>query len=673
MVLHRPGYRHTVVPGGPRLIASHAVRSAPARVRVPSRCLPADAHRPRRVSAWPRWRSTGSTCSGFRRSLPRPRGPAPHPPGPRPRLSPERSRGRPEGLRRPGRSRRDRTPRCRRRPPRPRRRHFRAGTSARTLAPSLICPCQSCAASPRHPTARGGVMTRPSSDGLTNRCPEPPGDREAPARPAIARNPDNEGLVIQMSSPARRLRALIPAAALAAGLLAATATAAPAPTSASPPSSPPGVRRLDRGPQGHGVRGKRRTRPRRRARRPASPTMYRSSVRGFACEKMTASQAHRLAADPRVALRRAGRPGPHQRHPVGRHLGPRPHRPAPAPAGRLLHVQHHRLRRPRLTSLTPAYASATRSSAAAPASVPTPSATARTATTATATAPTSPEPPPEPPTVSPRPHPSSASASSTAAAPAPGPASSPASTGSPPTPSSRPSRTCSLGGGASDSPRRRRQELHRLRRHLRRRRRQRQPGAAGPRTPASTPPPASLGPSPSAPPTRPTPSPPGPTTARAWTCSPRASASPPPGAPATPTPTPSAAPPWPPRTWRRRRALPSPPTPRPPPAQVSSALTTHATSGVVNSAGSGSRTSSCTRSSDKRTSQHVPPERSGARLRTTHSSSTLMRQEAASGAVEGRRLRGRGLRRSPLGAPGARVHRPRPGALRLGQPDPCGR
>lgn len=90
------------------------------------------------------------------------------------------------------------------------------------------------------------------------------------------------------------------------------------------------------------------------------------------------------------------------------------------------------------TSSTPASASATTTSAAGRASAPTRSATARTATTATATAPMSPEPPPARPTVSPRPRRSSACASSTATGPAPYPASSPAWTGSPPTPSSPP-------------------------------------------------------------------------------------------------------------------------------------------------------------------------------------------------------------------------------------------
>ncbi len=103
-----------------------------------------------------------------------------------------------------------------------------------------------------------------------------------------------------MSSPARRLRALIPAAALAAGLLAATpATAAPAPDVRLAPSatavsdgwivvlkdtaSVESAARDLAAAHGAGL-----------------THVYRSSVRGFAA-KMTASQAHRLAADPRVA------------------------------------------------------------------------------------------------------------------------------------------------------------------------------------------------------------------------------------------------------------------------------------------------------------------------------------------------------------------------------------
>ncbi|GAA2530060.1 MULTISPECIES: S8 family peptidase [Streptomyces] len=103
-----------------------------------------------------------------------------------------------------------------------------------------------------------------------------------------------------MSSPARRLRALIPAAALAAGLLAATpATAAPAPDVRLAPAatavsdgwivvlkdtaSVDSTARDLAAAHGAGL-----------------AHVYRSSVRGFAA-KMTAAQAHRLAADPRVS------------------------------------------------------------------------------------------------------------------------------------------------------------------------------------------------------------------------------------------------------------------------------------------------------------------------------------------------------------------------------------
>ncbi|MEU0084530.1 S8 family peptidase [Streptomyces sp. NPDC006274] len=105
-----------------------------------------------------------------------------------------------------------------------------------------------------------------------------------------------------MRSPARRLRVLVPAAALAAGLLAATpAHSADRPDVRLAPAATAvadsWIAVLEDTPEAS-VRSA--------AERLADTYdgtvthLYRSSVRGFAA-KMTAAQAHRLAADPRVA------------------------------------------------------------------------------------------------------------------------------------------------------------------------------------------------------------------------------------------------------------------------------------------------------------------------------------------------------------------------------------
>ncbi|MGW0774975.1 S8 family peptidase [Streptomyces sp. NPDC002835] len=105
-----------------------------------------------------------------------------------------------------------------------------------------------------------------------------------------------------MRSPARRLRVLVPAAALAAGLLAAApAHSADRPDVRLAPAATAvadsWIAVLENTPEGS-VRS---------AAEHLADTydgtvthLYRSSVRGFAA-KMTAAQAHRLAADPRVA------------------------------------------------------------------------------------------------------------------------------------------------------------------------------------------------------------------------------------------------------------------------------------------------------------------------------------------------------------------------------------